>query len=1625
MGRAEDARRERHSRRLTSGPRRPAGVASLSPSRLRPRVLARALGVWAATLAVLAALAVAAPSAAQAATLVSNAGTTGTGSGSLAGFDLSQEFTTGSNPEGYTLESVVFDFAAAPSGVTVKVGTGSAHNLTGAVTLTNPSSLVAGDLTFAAPAGTTLSASTTYVVVIEASSGAVRFNTGTGEDAGAAAGWGIADNSGFRNATSTAAFTSNTDVVTIGVEGTAVVPLIGISGGAAVTEGTAAEFTVTASSARSADITVNLSVSDAAGSDFVAAADEGSKTVTIAANATQATYSVTTQADTIDEPDGAVTVALASGTGYSVRPPNSASVTVRDDDEPLTLTVSGGPPVTEGTAALFTVTANKAPRADITVNLTVSDATGSDFVAAADEGAKTVTIASGSTSARFPVTTQDDDADEPDGAVTVALASGDGYVVGQRDSYGILVADNDLPMTITISGGAAVTEGTAAPFTVTASRARTADVTVNLSVHEALGSDFVAVANEGAQTVTIEAGETSASYEVTTQDDPADEPDGPVTVALAAGAGYSVGTPSSASVTVRDDDMPVPAVPTAATAGTQVSNLGQADAGTGWSLANVLGDLAQAFTTGNIGAILSAVVIDFSAAPSGLTVQLRTGVSRTSAGTPIATLTNPPSLVAGDLTFTAPANTVLSAKSTYWVVIEGGGGRVQGTLSDFEDTGGKTDWSIGNGSRQRLRTGSGGFQESNTSALSIRVEGTAFTAPSAPAAPNLSTASTTSLKVAWRAPTNDGGTAITDYDVRWREQYATTWTELADTTASAATRATITGLSPGSTYEVQVRAQNAAGAGAWSAGATGATAAFGEVSLSLDGSQCAACPAVPTATARPGPGRGQITLTWEPGTESGRPAVTSWIVTVGTIGDIGNVFDSNVTSHTRSGLTPGQSYRVTVTAHSGSDSTTTAGTVRAGTGSANPTAPTIAKVGLVSLPTHDANRDGVYDTYVRDDRILISVTFSEAMAVDAKGNNANVALRVDLGGVVKKFPLERVLDRGQTLRFAYAVRWDTGPPGYRRCGAPTPPAGSVCDRDTDGFALAPGTVGGVARTLVELSGGASVASAGVDARVDADLRLPPGQVLLTGDRPVPADAALRKVDGSKGSWAVGPRATGAAIAADSEGRTLTVSFDKALGAIDGFAAADRQQSFGIRATNVHTTSTHRQHPTGVALSGNGRTLTLTLGTPVRAADRVEVEYYGSVVKWGTSNQFIRVLRGTDGWQVPEFSGLHATNNLPGAPPIAIRAVVAGTTLRIAFDRALNTGSRPAGNVFRVDWDPRDGLGGRTSWGTGTAAVSGSEVTVTLHQAVLPGPLTPQVFYTKPAANPLKAAGAGGDAVYSIASFTAGLAGDVTAPSVAPHATALVIEGVAQRIDGVINATILAEDGHPGEAKIMYYFDEALDPTSVPAKTAFGLTGGTGTHARTMADVARVEVVGSALVMTTNKRFRPNTNFWLTYTKPTADPLRDPAGNEVATATWVARSFGIGGQPVPRGTTVTGDVVRIAMQQPLDPDSVPAPSAFTLWATDTETVDGKTTRRKLSGAVIAVAVESTSLVLRLSNPVLPCDSAHPFRVGYDKPALYPLQTVDEQVADSWGPEYGDANHYARAGNTLAAVCFQFQ
>ena len=118
----------------------------------------------------------------------------------------------------------------------------------------------------------------------------------------------------------------------------------------------------------------------------------------------------------------------------------------------------------------------------------------------------------------------------------------------------------------------------------------------------------------------------------------------------------------------------------------------------------------------------------------------------------------------------------------------------------------------------RVRDGRGGTDAAN---VTINVTDEDNEAPDTPFAPTVTAVSSTSLQLTWDAPANTGP-PITDYDYQYRALTDSGWTEVTNTTITATTT-TIEGLTPSTSYDVEVRAKNAEGTSEWSNPGNGAT----------------------------------------------------------------------------------------------------------------------------------------------------------------------------------------------------------------------------------------------------------------------------------------------------------------------------------------------------------------------------------------------------------------------------------------------------------------------------------------------------------------------------------------------------------------------------------------------------------------------------------------------------------------------------------------------------------------------------------------------------------------------------------------------------------------------------------
>ena len=232
-----------------------------------------------------------------------------------------------------------------------------------------------------------------------------------------------------------------------------------------------------------------------------------------------------------------------------------------------------------------------------------------------------------------------------------------------------------------------------------------------------------------------------------------------------------------------------------------------------------------------------------------------------------------------------------------------------------------------------------------------------------------------SLTVEWNAPSDDGGSTITAYDLRHvgtsaDETVAANWTVVQDAwTGSGALSYELTGLEADTQYDVQVRAVNSTGDGAWSPTFAGTTTAA--VTL----------PGTPTGLTATTNGQTQIDLSWTAPSDDGGSAITGYRIEVSADGsswsDLVGDTRSTTTTYGHTGLTPGTMRHYRVSAINS-----------AGTGSASNVA--VAATGIASAP------DLVVDTPTVDTSAPAAgarFTLSAAVRNQGNGRSESTTLR--------------------------------------------------------------------------------------------------------------------------------------------------------------------------------------------------------------------------------------------------------------------------------------------------------------------------------------------------------------------------------------------------------------------------------------------------------------------------------------------------------------------------------------------------------------------------------------------------------------------------------------------------------
>ncbi len=331
--------------------------------------------------------------------------------------------------------------------------------------------------------------------------------------------------------------------------------------------GSTVTITATSSIAISSPITVNLAFSGTAtyNTDYSVTGI----TITIPANSTTGTVTLSTIDDTNKELDETIIVDITSVTNGTENGTQQVTMTLYSFGDDITVTLSKGTStITESSGSTtFTATLSGTSYQNVTVDLAYSGTATltSDYT----RTGTSITIPAGSTSGSVTVTAVEDTLDEDDETIIADISLVTNGTENGTQQQTVSITDNDALPTATITwSNSSIGEGPAGTSSaiVTLSALSGRDVTVNLSWSgtATLNTDYTVTASS----ITIPAGNLSGYVTMNNIVDTLDEGSSEsIGVTISSVTNATIGNPSLAFMTQNDDD----AAPTVSFASTTSS----------------------------------------------------------------------------------------------------------------------------------------------------------------------------------------------------------------------------------------------------------------------------------------------------------------------------------------------------------------------------------------------------------------------------------------------------------------------------------------------------------------------------------------------------------------------------------------------------------------------------------------------------------------------------------------------------------------------------------------------------------------------------------------------------------------------------------------------------------------------------------------------------------------------------------------------------------------------------------------------------------------------------------------------------------------------------------------------
>ncbi|MCX6857322.1 MAG: PKD domain-containing protein, partial [Verrucomicrobia bacterium] len=295
---------------------------------------------------------------------------------------------------------------------------------------------------------------------------------------------------------------------------------------------------------------VNGGTATGAGIDFALS----SSVLTFAPGETSKNISLVVTDDLIDEPDETLVITLTPATNahFGI---STQTVTVTDNDAPPPVTLGFAAATSSiseaGVSATVPVALSAAQASAVSVNYAVtggSATNGTDYTVSAG----TLTFAPGETTMLIPISIIDDLPLESNETILLTLSSPTVATLNANLTHTLTILDNDtVTLSIVATDASAGEPADTGTFTITRTGSTASALTINLtrSGTATNATDYSSIAT----TATIAATQTQTTITVTPIDDLVREGNETVVLTLASGS-YVIGSPSSATVTITDDE---------------------------------------------------------------------------------------------------------------------------------------------------------------------------------------------------------------------------------------------------------------------------------------------------------------------------------------------------------------------------------------------------------------------------------------------------------------------------------------------------------------------------------------------------------------------------------------------------------------------------------------------------------------------------------------------------------------------------------------------------------------------------------------------------------------------------------------------------------------------------------------------------------------------------------------------------------------------------------------------------------------------------------------------------------------------------------------------------------------